>query len=151
MTTTNQTHSPTSTDEDLTTFDTASNTRRLIFLVIGDCIVFLVFAIIGILNHKKELSPINLANDAIPLVLGWFLVAPLIGAFSRKKTAEPRKMALYTVLAWLPSLVLGMTFRGIAVDHQVPPTTFVVVTLITNTVFLLIWRVPFAFLTRKKK
>jgi hypothetical protein len=125
--------------------------QRIIFLVIGDTIVFLAFAIIGILNHKKTLSPINLANDTIPFMLGWFLVAPLVGAFTYRKTDTPRKMALYTILAWLPALILGMTFRGIAVDHQVPQTSFIIVVLITNMVFLLIWRIPFALLTGKKK
>lgn len=151
MATKNQTHIPASVDGDVTTLPTSSNTRRVIFLVIGDTIVFLVFAITGILQHKKPLTPTNLANDAIPFLLGWFLIAPLIGAFARKKTDRPGKMALYTVLAWLPSFVLGMTFCGIAVDHQVPPTSFMLVVLITNTIFLLIWRIPFAFLTGKRK
>jgi undecaprenyl pyrophosphate phosphatase UppP len=84
-------------------------------------------------------------------MLGWFLIAPYVGAFSRKKTDRPGKMAFYTILAWLPSLVLGVTFRSITVDHQVPSPTFMVVTLITNAIFLSIWRVPFAWLTGRRK
>jgi Protein of unknown function (DUF3054) len=130
---------------------TSSNIRRTVFLVIGDTIVFLVFAFIGTTSHKEAIDPVKIVTTAAPFALGWFIVAPFIGAFSRKKTTGVRKMALYTVLAWLPSLVLGMVFRGITVDHKVPPTSFMIVALISNTIFLLIWRVPFAWLTGKRK
>ena len=130
---------------------TSSNIRRTVFLIIGDAIVFLVFAFIGTTSHKEAIDPVKVVTTAAPFALGWFIVAPFVGAFSRKKTTEVRKMALYTILAWLPSLVLGMTFRGITVDHKVPPTSFMIVTLISNTIFLLIWRVPFAWLTGKKR
>jgi hypothetical protein len=131
---------------------TSSNAwRRIVFLAIGDTIVFLIFAFIGIMNHKEAVDPVKVVTTAAPFALGWFIVAPFVGAFSRKKTAEPGKMALYTILAWLPSLMLGMTFRGITVNHEVPPPSFIIITLISNTIFLSIWRVPFAWLTWKKK
>jgi len=139
------------TGEDVTPSNTSSNVRRTILLIIGDAIVFLVFAFIGISSHKEPIDPIKVVTTAAPFALGWFVVAPFVGAFSRKKTAKPGKMALYTILAWLPALVLGMTFRGITVDHKVPPPAFIVITLISNTIFLSIWRVPFAWLTGKKK
>ena len=137
--------------EDMTPSNTSPSARRTIFLVIGDAIAFLVFALIGLSSHKEAVDAVKVVTTASPFALGWFIVAPFVGAFSRKKTAEPGKMALYTILAWLPALVLGMTFRGITVDHKVPPPSFIVITLISNTIFLLIWRVPFAWLTGKKK
>lgn len=145
-----QTHFSTPAGGDVRPSDASSHTRRILFLGIGDALVFLAFAIIGILSHGKTLSLINLVNDSIPLMLGWFIVAPLVGAFSRTKTNEVGKMALYTILAWLPSFVLGMIFRGVAVEHTVPQTSFMIVTLIINMIFLLIWRVPFVWLRRKK-
>jgi hypothetical protein len=145
-----QADTPTSVEEDVTTSNISSNIRRTIFLVIGDAIVFLVFAFIGIKNHKEAIDPIKIVMTAAPFALGWFIVAPFAGAFSRWKTATPKKMALYTIRAWLASLVLGMTFRGITVDHKVPPPSFITITLISNTILLLMWRVPFAWLTRKK-
>src|SRR5262249_10556695 len=109
---------PTSTPvgEDVTPANTSSNARRTIFLVIGDAVAFLVFAFIGLSSHKEAVDAAKVVTTAAPFALGWFIVAPFVGAFSRKKTAVPGKMALYTILAWLPALVLGMTFRGIAVD-----------------------------------
>ena len=137
--------------EHVTPSNVSSNARRIIFLVIGDAIVFLVFALIGLSSHKEAIDPAKVVTTAAPFALGWFIVAPFVGAFSRKKTAKPGQMAFYTILAWLPSLVLGKTFRGITVDHKVPPPEFIVITLISNTIFLSIWRVPFAWLTRKKR
>jgi hypothetical protein len=137
--------------EDVTATHTSSNARRTMFLIIGDAIVFLVFAFIGLTSHKEAVDPVKVVTTAAPFALGWFIVAPFVGAFSRKRTAEPAKMALYTILAWLPSLVLGMTFRGLIVDHKVPQPSFITITLIFNMILLSIWRVPFAWLTGKKK
>lgn len=137
--------------ENVTLSNTSSSARRTIFLIIGDAIVFLVFALIGISSHKEAIDSVKVVTTAAPFALGWFMVAPFVGAFSRKKTSEPGKMALYTILAWLPSLVLGMTIRGITVDQKVPPPSFIVITLISNTIFLSVWRVPFAWLTGKKR
>jgi hypothetical protein len=37
-----------------------------------------------------------------------------------------------------------MALRGIFVDHGIPPLTFAIITLVFNTVILLVWRWPYA-------
>lgn len=125
--------------------------RRTLFLIIGDAIVFLLFALIGTKSHGEAIDPVKVVTTALPFAAGWFIAAPFVGAFSRQKTATPGKMALWTFLSWLPALVIGMTIRGITVDHKVPPTSFIIVAFLSNTVFLLLWRVPFSWLSAKKK
>ncbi len=73
------------------------------------------------------------------------------GAYRRELTAQPRKMAIRTVLAWLLSWPVAMALRGIFVDHAVPPISFALITLIFNTFILLIWRWPFALNNSIKK
>ncbi len=131
-----------------------SNTRRIATLVVGDALTFLIFAAIGRSSHGEAtgLAAIpQIALTAAPFAAAWFIVAPFAGAYRRELTAQPRKMAIRTVLAWLLSWPVAMALRGIFVDHAVPPISFALITLIFNTFILLIWRWPFALNNSIKK
>ena len=131
-----------------------SNTRRIATLVVGDALTFLIFAAIGRSSHGEAtgLAAIpQIALTAAPFAAAWFIVAPFAGAYRRELTAQPRKMAIRTVLAWLLSWPVAMALRGIFVDHAVPPLSFALITLIFNTFILLIWRWPYAFNNSIKK
>ena len=131
-----------------------SNTRRIATLVIGDTLAFLVFAAIGRSTHGEAtgLAAIpQIALTAAPFAAAWFIVAPFAGAYRRELTAQPRKMAIRTILAWILSWPVAMALRGIFVDHAVPPISFALITLIFNTFILLIWRWPFALNNSIKK
>ena len=126
---------------------------RIISLVLGDILVFMIFAMVGRGSHGEEtgLTAISkIAVTAFPFMLGWFIVSPFIGAFRRDIMADPRKMVKRTLLAWVCAWPVCMLLRGFFVDHTIPPFSFWIVTLIANAVFLSIWRVPFA-LTHKGK
>jgi hypothetical protein len=123
--------------------------RRIAILVIGDIIIFLIFAAIGRRSHGEAaglnaLLPIVLT--AAPFAAGWFIISPFVGAFRRELADQPRKMAWRTLLSWVASWPLAMILRGAFVDHGVPPATFATITLVTNTILLLLWRVPYAWL-----
>ena len=131
-----------------------SNTRRIATLVVGDALAFLIFAAIGRSSHGEAtgLAAIpQIALTATPFAAAWFIVAPFAGAYRRDLTAQPRKMAIRTILAWLLSWPVAMALRGIFVDHAVPPLSFALITLIFNTFILLIWRWPFALNNSIKK
>jgi len=131
-----------------------SNTRRIATLVVGDALAFLIFAAIGRSSHGEAtgLAAIpQIALTAAPFAAAWFIAAPFVGAYRRELTAQPRKMAIRTVLAWLLSWPVAMALRGIFVDHAVPPLSFALITLIFNTFILLIWRWPFALNNSIKK
>ena len=131
-----------------------SNTRRIATLVIGDTLAFLIFAAIGRSSHGEAtgLAAIpQIALTAAPFAAAWFIVAPFAGAYRRELTAQPRKMAIRTILAWVLSWPVAMALRGIFVDHAVPPISFALITLIFNTFILLIWRWPFALNNSIKK
>ncbi len=127
---------------------------RTVILVFGDVIVFLVFAAIGRRSHGEEAglsAALQIATTAVPFLLGWFLVAPLIGAFRRNIMADPLKMARRTALAWLAAWPVAMLIRGLLVDHGVPPWTFWLVAFLSNIIFLQIWRLPYALVARRFK
>ncbi len=126
-----------------------SGAPRIALLAIGDALVFIIFAIIGMRSHKVSLTVPSVVQVAAPFAIGWFLVSPFVGAFRRRITNQPGKMSLRTALAWLIAWPIGLLLRGI-IDKEVPPLSFAIVTLITNTIFLQVWRVPFALFTRRK-
>ena len=131
-----------------------SNTRRIATLVVGDALTFLIFAAIGRSSHGEAtgLAAIpQIALTAAPFAAAWFIVAPFAGAYRRELTAQPRKMAIRTILAWVLSWPVAMALRGIFVDHAVPPISFALITLIFNTFILLLWRWPFALNNSIKK
>src|SRR5450432_1506298 len=125
-----------------------SGASRITLLVIGDALVFIIFAVIGMRSHKVPLTVPSVLQTAAPFAIGWFLVSPFVGAFRRKITSQPGKMSLRTALAWLIAWPVGLLLRGI-IDHKIPPVSFAIVTLITNTIFLQLWRVPFAWVIRR--
>jgi hypothetical protein len=128
--------------------------RRIILLIIGDAIVFLIFAAVGRRSHGEAASLssfLQVAGTAAPFALGWFIVAPFIGAYRRRKTTGVGNMAQWTALSWVAAWPVALLFRGIAVDRAVPPLTFMLISLISNMVFLEVWRVSFAWLSGLKR
>jgi hypothetical protein len=131
-----------------------SDTARITSLVIGDVIVFLVFSAIGRRSHNEAAglsSLMQIAITAAPFAIGWFIVSPFVGAFKRGLEVRPGKMAQRTALSWVASWPLALALRGIFVDHGVPPLTFAIITLISNIILLLVWRVPFAWIVKSRK
>jgi hypothetical protein len=66
---------------------------------------------------------------------------------------EPKKMAWTTLFAWLAAWPLGVILHFVFEWHVtsvVSTLTFALVTLITNTIFLLVWRIPFAITNEKR-
>lgn len=124
--------------------------RRVITLAIGDAFVFLVFASIGQNTHGEPLSVPNIIFIALPFALGWFLVAPFVGAYRGDIASNSRRMTNRTIRAWFLSWPVAMALRWLLVDRARNTSfagfiTFAFVALVINVVILLLWRWPFAF------
>jgi hypothetical protein len=133
-----------------------SPTRLLVF---GDVVAFLAFAAIGRGTHNE---PIGLAAipeivlTAAPFAIGWFIVAPFVGAFRPDLVQEPAAMAKRTALAWALSWPVALALRWLFVDRlrNTPASdflSFALVTFVFVPAILLIWRWPFAINQRMKK
>lgn len=121
--------------------------QRLWMVVVGDVLVFLIFSIIGTYSHEGLMGIGQIIWTALPFILSWFLIAPFLGAFRRELMTQPKAIALKTMLAWLAAWPLGVVLHFVFDWHVisvVSTLSFALVTLITNVIFLLIWRVPFA-------
>ncbi len=83
---------------------------------------------------------------AAPFALGWFLVAPFLGAYRRELADHPPEMLKRTELAWVASWPAALVLRwALPSDHNVP-VSFAIVILIVNAILLGGWRTLFAFI-----
>ncbi len=125
----------------------------LVVLAAGDALSFLVFAGVGRRSHNETSGLGALASIAVtafPFALGWFLVSPFAGAFRRTLIGNPLGMLKRTELAWLGAWPVTLILRwALSSDHQIP-VSFAVVILISNAIFLGVWRTAFALITRTR-
>src|SRR5260370_1883185 len=134
--------------------DKAAETRRIAILGIGDILVFLVFGVFGRISHGERVGLTALpevGGPTAPFAAGWFIVAPFVGAYRRDITAQPREMAKRTAFAWVLACPVGLTLRGIFVDHGAPPFSFAIITLLFVLIVMLLWRWPYALTNSLKK
>ena len=128
---------------------------RIILLVTGDLIAFIVFAALGRETHNEATGLGAIGQTlwtAFPFILGWFLVAPWLGAFTRARTERPLDMLQRTEIAWLAAWPVALLLRwAFTADHHIPPLAFATVALLANTVILGGWRTAFAALTNRGK
>ncbi len=127
-----------------------ANLVRIVSLVIGDAVVFVVFAFIGMKSHGEHVTASSLFIVAAPFALAWFVVSPFIGAYKGELDANPRVTMQRTAQSWLASWPLALIIRGL-IDNQWPPLTFALITLVTNMILLLGWRGSYAWLRRRRK
>lgn len=124
---------------------------RVVALVAGDALSFLIFAGVG-RNTHGEVSGLaalgQVALTALPFALGWFLVSPWVGAFRRSATDTVRRMLQRTEIAWLASYPAALALRVLFDPKHQMPISFAIVILLANAVFLGLWRTVFALVAR---
>jgi hypothetical protein len=128
-------------------------------LVAGDAVSFLVFAAIGRSSHGEAAgldALLQVAATAAPFALGWWLVAPFVGAYRmRQEKAQgwaarlPSSFLVRTALAWVLALPVGLALRALFLQRGIP-LSFAVVTFIANTILLLGWRGVFLWLVKAR-
>jgi hypothetical protein len=137
---------------------TRSHARGPLLLVAGDAVSFLVFAAVGRSSHGEAAgldALIQVAATAAPFALGWWLVAPFVGAYRvRQEEAQgwaarlPSSFLARTLLAWVLALPVGLALRALFLQRGIP-LSFAIVTFIANTILLLGWRGVFLWLWRR--
>mmetsp|Transcript_16825 Transcript_16825/g.34685 ORF Transcript_16825/g.34685 Transcript_16825/m.34685 type:complete len:245 (+) Transcript_16825:2-736(+) len=113
-----------------------------------DAASLFVFAGVGKASHSANgsLDVFAVLVTAFPFLVSWFLVAPLVGSYTPEATKDIKSAAVQTAKGWALAVPLGCVFRGV-IKGYVPPTSFVVVTLIATLVILSMGRVGYTFLS----
>lgn len=85
--------------------------RGRLDLAFGDTVAFLLFAYIGRATHGNPTLDLGVLETAAPFLAGWFLLSPLVGAYTRKAVSSRTESLKYAALAWAPSVALGLAIR----------------------------------------
>jgi len=123
--------------------------RRLAFprvppwlVAAADGVAILAFTIIGVVSHRGALPPSALAEDALPLLGGWFAAALAFHLYGR-----PTWRAF--LLTWVIGIPVGVLVRAAALGRLDEPRqlAFLVTTLVLSLVFVLAARALVAVLS----
>ena len=125
--------------------------RRLAFpqvppwlVAVADGMAILAFTIIGVVSHHGALPPSALAEDALPLLGGWFAAALLLRLYVH---ATWRAL----LLTWAVGIPAGVLVRAAALGRLDEPRqlAFLVTTLVLSLVFVLGVRALVTVATRR--
>ena len=117
-------------------------------LIIGDSLTLLIVTLIGFATHGESgvsFMPRMLAAF-IPLLMGWFLLAPWFGLIKAEIISNPKQI-------WRPALAmlfagpLAVVLRGLILNAPIIPI-FAVVLSATSAFGMMIWRGLYLILKR---
>ncbi|MGQ9548271.1 MAG: DUF3054 domain-containing protein [Roseiflexus sp.] len=126
--------------------------RRTALLVIGDTLALLIFAALGRASHGEEaglMALTQVAETAMPFITGWFIVAPLFGAYRVQATGALQPMLARTALTWLVALPIGLGLRAL-IRQTTIPVSFALVTFVTVLAIMSLWRGAFALIAARR-
>lgn len=123
--------------------------RTLSVLIIGDILTLAVVTWVGFATHGEtslDLLP-RMMTTFLPLFVGWFLVAPLLGLFSAGATQNPRQLWRPVYAALLAAPLFGV-LRAAMLNGIVLPL-FVLIMGASTALGMLLWRILYVFIQRR--
>jgi hypothetical protein len=125
--------------------------KRNYLLILGDILALFVITLIGFATHNELLLfPVErILATFLPLLAGWFLIAPWLGLFKPEITSDPRQL-WRPVLAMLLAAPLAGLLRAMMLNGVVIPL-FVLILGGSAALGMLVWRVLWWLFTRNKE
>ena len=101
----------------------------------GDIAAFVLFAVLGLINHDEGITLAGLARNVLPIVGVWFVIAPFVGTYARPGF---RTMLVTGAIA----VPCGVAIRAIWLHHSASSKqiAFGIVAMIMTLVILSAWR-----------
>ncbi|MFW5917377.1 MAG: DUF3054 domain-containing protein [Halorubrum sp.] len=117
--------------------------RGAVPLVVGDLIALIALLTVGTLNHSTveflSSNPLYLLGVYAPFLIGWVLVAPLVGAYSAGAVETAKSSVPLAVRSWIPAAIVGLALREFVFRGNAE-LTFAAVMLVLGSVALGGWR-----------
>jgi hypothetical protein len=119
-------------------------------LILGDIFSLAVITLIGFANHKElGTFPVGrMLSSFLPLLAGWFLIAPWLGLFKPEITSNPKQL-WRPVLAMLLGAPIAGVLRALMLNSVVIPL-FVFILGGSAALGLLVWRSLWWIVSRNK-
>lgn len=121
---------------------------RLI-LILGDVFSLALVTVIGFATHGQTdlaLLP-RMMTTFLPLLAGWFLLAPFLNLFNPETTQNPLQLwrPVYVVVLTAPLMAVlrAVMLNGIALP------LFVLIMASSTALGMLLWRIIFIFIQRR--
>lgn len=113
-------------------------------IAVGDLVVLLAFLFAGTLEHwtvdQIIADPTIYLFAAGPFIFGWLVCAPLVGAYSPGGGSAPNSSIPLAIRSWVPTTVVGLAIRVVALPDRGAEITFIIVMLVGGAVVLSVWR-----------
>ena len=124
--------------------------KKVYLLILGDVLALAVITLIGFANHNElVLFPVGrIMATFLPLLAGWFLIAPWLGLFKDEITSNARQL-WRPVLAMLLAAPLTGLLRAMMLNGVVIPL-FVLILGGSAALGLLVWRTLWWLFTRNR-
>jgi hypothetical protein len=122
-------------------------------LILGDILTLALVTLAGFATHGQTsptLAPrimLRMMTSFLPLLAGWFLLAPLLGLFSAQITINPRQL-WRPVYAMLLAAPLVGVLRAVMLNGIVLPL-FVLILGASAALGILLWRALFLFIQHR--
>jgi hypothetical protein len=123
--------------------------RTLSVLIVGDILTLAAVTWAGFATHGEtslDLLP-RMMTTFLPLLVSWFLIAPLLGLFSVGTTQNPRQLWRPVYAALLAAPLFGV-LRAAMLNGIVLPL-FVLIMGASAALGMLLWRILFIFIQRR--
>lgn len=120
-------------------------------LAVIDIISLIIFAVIGKSSHNTNGDPdvVAVLMTAFPFVTAWLSTSPVTNVYSPDDTSDDSNVLVSTakkiIKGWAVAVPLGIALRGV-IKGYFPPISFIIVTLISTFIILVVVRVLFAIL-----
>lgn len=123
--------------------------KYLSTLISGDILAIFIITLVGFATHGPlsfDLLP-RMMTTSLPMLAGWFLIAPWFGLFSAPTTNNPRQLwrPIYAMLLAAP--LTGVLRAGMLNGVALP--LFVLILGASAALGMLVWRIIFLFIQRR--
>lgn len=134
----------------VTRFDRSATTA---LVLLGDLAIIAAQLSYGLVVHGTDpLADLPYTAETVaPFLLGWLLVAPMIGVYTARVRGSFAETVLAVSIAWIVAALIGVALRTTPWLVGSAPPTFVLVTVATGLLTLLPWRVLVTGLTRYRE
>jgi hypothetical protein len=114
--------------------------RRTLVAALGDAAVIVLFAFVGRDTHREHGNYLfGTLGVAAPFLIGWYLSAIPLGAYSADAFRRIRLDLIRTARSWLVGGVIGLIIRSFQEGRPVH-VAFIAVALSVVLVWLTVWR-----------
>jgi hypothetical protein len=119
-------------------------------LLLGDVVTLAAATLIGFATHGELQASflLRMLTTFLPLLAGWFLIAPWLGLFSPDVARDPRQLWRPPLAMLLGAPITGV-LRGALLGSAVLPL-FVLILGGSAGLILLLWRVAFWYWNRMR-